>query len=248
MGNINLQLLRGGDKMEFYHGQESLTTIQWVLRAVVTFFFMLISAKIMGQRSISQLRLIDFVIALIIGNIIAHPLSDEHLGLKGSMITMSVLIFLYLSTIFFILKFQGFRTLLQGQAFPLIKDSQIIYKNLAKARISLDVLLSEIRKQKISDVQHVSLALWEPDGTISIFLKPQQQTVTKADMNIPANPFSFPRTVIKEGKLILHELNELGKDEEWLKSKLKSNYNAELPHILLATMDQKENLKIFLYS
>ncbi|WP_394235265.1 DUF421 domain-containing protein [Niallia oryzisoli] len=233
--------------MEFFHSQESLTTIQWVLRAVVTFFFMLISARIMGQRSISQLRLIDFVIALTIGNIMAHPLSDEHLGLKGSMITMTVLIILYLCTIFLILKFQGFRTLLHGQAFPLIKDSQIIYKNLSKARISLDVLLSEIRKQKVSDVKDVSLALWEPDGTISIFLKTQQQTVTKADMNIPAKPFSFPRTVIKEGKLIFHELNQLGKDEEWIKRKLKSNYNAELHQILLATMDQKETLTIFFY-
>ncbi|WP_338448939.1 DUF421 domain-containing protein [Niallia oryzisoli] len=234
--------------MEFFHGQESLTTLQWVLRAVVTYLFLLLSAKIMGQRSISQLRLIDFVMALIIGNIMAHPLSDEHLGLKGSMISMSALIILYLCTILLILKFQGIRNLLHGQAFPLIKDSQIIYKNLAKARISLDVLLSEIRKQKVSEVHHVSLALWEPDGTISIFLNPQQQTITKADMKIQTKPFSFPRTVIKEGKLNIYVLHEIGKDEEWLKERIKSSYNVELHHILLATIDQKNNLKVFLYS
>ena len=95
--------------MEFIHRQESLTTIQWILRAVVAFFFLLFSAKIMGQRSISQLRLLDFVIALIIGNIIAHLLSDEHLGLKGSMITMTVLILLYLIGIFLSLKWHKFR-------------------------------------------------------------------------------------------------------------------------------------------
>lgn len=50
----------------------------------------------MGQRSIAQLRLLDFTMAKTLGNIIAHPLSDEGLGLKGSMITMSVLIILYL--------------------------------------------------------------------------------------------------------------------------------------------------------
>ncbi|MFF6015923.1 hypothetical protein [Lysinibacillus fusiformis] len=31
----------------------------------------------MGQRSISQLRLLDFAMAITLGNIIAHPLSDE---------------------------------------------------------------------------------------------------------------------------------------------------------------------------
>lgn len=238
---------RDVDEMEFIHGQDSLTTIQWILRAVIAFFFLLISVKIMGQRSISQLRLLDFVVALIIGNIIAHPLSDEHLGLKGSMVTMSVLIFFYLMGVFLSLKWHKFRAVFEHHPYPLIKDSQILYKNLAKARISLDVLLSELRKQKVSDVQHVALALWEPDGNISIFLNPQQQAVTQADMQIPSKPFAFPRTVIKEGKLFLKELDELGKDEVWLKSKLKEKYNGELNNILLATIDQTDHLKIFLY-
>uniref|UniRef100_UPI0035B50BFD DUF421 domain-containing protein n=1 Tax=Peribacillus tepidiphilus TaxID=2652445 RepID=UPI0035B50BFD len=90
--------------MGFFNSQESLTVIQWILRAVVSFFFLLIAAKIMGQRSISQLRLLDFIMALMLGNIIAHPLSDEQLGLKGSMITMSVLVILYTLCVFLSLK------------------------------------------------------------------------------------------------------------------------------------------------
>lgn len=238
---------RDVDEMEFIHGQDSLTTIQWILRAVVAFLFLLFSAKIMGQRSISQLRLIDFVIALIIGNIMAHPLSDENLGLKGSMITMTVLVLLYLMGVFLSLKWHKFRNFVDHQPFPLIKDSQILYKNLAKARISLDLLLSELRKQKVSDVQHVALALWEPDGNISIFLHPQQQAITQADMQIPSKLFTFPRTVIKEGKLDFNELSELGKDEIWLKSKLTEEYEGELNNILMATVDQTEKLTIFLY-
>jgi uncharacterized membrane protein YcaP (DUF421 family) len=34
----------------------------------------------MGKRSISQLRRLDFTMALSLGNIIAHPLSDEQLA------------------------------------------------------------------------------------------------------------------------------------------------------------------------
>jgi len=74
--------------LDFFYSQESLTAIQWILRAVISFFFLLIVTKIMGQRSLSQLRLLDFIMALSIGNIIAHPLSDQHLGMKGSMITI----------------------------------------------------------------------------------------------------------------------------------------------------------------
>jgi len=59
--------------MDFFQSQETLTSIEWILRAVVAFIFLVIVAKVMGQRAISQLRLLDFVIALVIGNIIAHP-------------------------------------------------------------------------------------------------------------------------------------------------------------------------------
>ncbi|GMB08353.1 hypothetical protein B1no1_10630 [Thermolongibacillus altinsuensis] len=155
--------------MDFFHGQESLTAIQWILRAIVAFFFLLFAAKIMGQRSISQLRLLDFMMALLLGNIIAHPLSDEQLGLKGSMTTMAVLVSLYTVGVFLSLKWGKFRNWLEPSPFPIIKSGQIVYKNLAKARVSIDFLLSELRKEKIEDVQKIALALWEPDGTISFF-------------------------------------------------------------------------------
>jgi len=74
-------------------------------------------------------RLLDFTMALILGNILAHPLSDEKLGMKG----------------------------------------EILYKGLGKARITVNHLLSEARKEKIEEIHKIALALWEPDGTISFF-------------------------------------------------------------------------------
>ena len=137
--------------MDFFYSQESLTAIQWIIRAIVSFFFLLFVARIMGQRSISQLRILDFIMALSIGNIIAHPLSDEELGMKGSMITITVMVILYLIGVFSILKSTKLRNLINAPSFPLIENGKIIYKNLTKARISIDVLLSILRKEKIDE-------------------------------------------------------------------------------------------------
>lgn len=233
--------------MEFFNSQESLTTIQWVLRAVLAYFFMLIIAKTMGQRSMSQVRLLDFVIALIIGNIIAHPLSDEKLGMKGPMVTMGVLVILYATSIFISLKLNKLRKLIDPPPFPLIENGHVIYKNLSKAKISLDYLLSETRKDKIDDIQKVALAQWEPDGTISFFLEQKYQTVTKEDLQIKGSKFSLPRTVIKEGKIDINELKKMNKDDLWLRNKIKATYNVEISEILLATVDMNEQLNVFLY-
>ncbi|WP_028784940.1 DUF421 domain-containing protein [Thalassobacillus devorans] len=234
--------------MEFFSSQESLTAVQWMLRAIVGFIFFLILAKLMGQRSISQVGLLDFVIVLLIGNIIAHPLSDEGLGLKGSMVTMGVILILYLMGILLSLRSPKVRKLFIPAPIPLIENGEIKYKNLKKARISVDVLLSELRKEKTEDVQKVALALWEPGGTVSFFLRSQYQPLTPSTFGAPVKPFKLPKTVIKEKRIDYKELEQLGKDEGWLLNKLSLTYHhIKLTDILLGTIDKNENLNIFLY-
>ena len=232
--------------MDFFYGQESLTAIQWTLRAIVAFFFLFFMVKIMGLRSISQLRLLDFAMAILIGNIIAHPLSDERLGFKGSLVSMSVLVGLYLICLYLMGKFIPFREFVAPPPITLVKNGEINSKNLKKARISVDDVLSEMRKQSIVDVKKVALALWEPDGEISFFLSPEHQPVTKSDLNITSQPFSYPTTIIKEGKINYEVLSNSPYNEETLKNNIKTIYNVEINEILLATLDQNNQLQIFL--
>lgn len=232
--------------MDFFHGQETLTTLQWILRAIISFLFLIFITKIMGARSISQLRLIDFTIALILGNNLAQPLSDEKLGLSGSLITSTALTILYMGCVFLNLKWNTFRKWFEPAPYPIIQNGKIIYASLKKARITIEHLLSELRKAQIEDVQKVALAQWEPDGTISFFLSPQQQALTAEDVQLVKTPFSFQRTIVKEGVVDLYELHQFNKDMPWLNNKL-SIYNVDLQNILLATLDNFDELKIYLY-
>jgi uncharacterized membrane protein YcaP (DUF421 family) len=233
--------------MSFFQSQETLSVFEWILRAVTAFFFLVIVAKALGQRSISQLRLIDFVIALVIGNIIAHPLSDEKLGMEGSLITTIVLVALYVWTVFMMLKWPRFRRLLNNKPIILIQNGEILNKGLRKARISIDILLEELREGKVQDLRKVALAFWEADGKISFFLYPEYEPVTHESLKIAAGPFNFPRVVIKEGIIDYAELKQLNKEEDWVVSELKSQYQAEVKDILLATLDHNDNIKVFLY-
>jgi len=233
--------------MNFAQAQETLTMVEWILRAVVVFFFLLIVAKVLGQRAISQLRLLDFVIALVIGNIAAHPLSDQHLDLKGSVTTTIVLVLLYLCGIFLNLKFPWFRRLINHAPITILQDGEIIYKGLKKARISIDVLLEELREEKVEDLKKVALAIWEADGKISVFLDPKYEPITAADCNMATEQFELPRTIIKEGRINSDELKQIHKDVNWVHSSLERLYQTEVKNVLLATLDSKDNLKVFLY-
>ncbi|WHY66116.1 DUF421 domain-containing protein [Neobacillus sp. SuZ13] len=233
---------------DFFHSQESLSSLEWIVRAVIAFFFLLVVAKIMGQRAISQLRLLDFVIALVLGNIIAHPLSDEHLGMKGSMITTVVLVVLYSGGLILTLKSNRIEKFLDPAPYILIKNGKINYKGLKKARISINHLLAELRKEKVENVKKVALALWESDGKISIFLEPKYTALTPAISQMTVEPFDFPKTIIKEGKLDYTALKELNVMEDWLVQTLRNLHQVEIRNILLATIDSQKKLQVLLFN
>ena len=233
----------------FFQSQETLTVNEWVLRAIVAFIFLLIVARVIGQRAISQLRPLDFAIVLVVGNILPHPLSDEKLGLKGSIFTTIVLVVLYLTGIFIILKSSWIRKLITPPPITIVENGEIPPKGLKKARISIDILLEELREEKIEDVKKVALAIWETDGKFSVFfLDSKYEPLTPSTMHIVTEPFDFPKTIIKEGKLFYKELQQTQKDEDWVVTMLERLYQTEVKNVLLATLDRKDNLKVFLYS
>lgn len=232
--------------MNFFYGQESLTIIQWVLRAIIAYFILIIAVKLLGQRSISQLRLQDFVIAIILGNILAHPLSDEGLGMTGSIVTTFILVLLYTLSLLLTLKLKMFEKFFSPPPITLIKNGKIIYENLFRAKITLDFLLSELRLGEIDDIKKVALALWEPGGKISVFLESQYQTLTPNDMQVFTKPFSLPKVVIKEGEIDMNVLSDINRTQEWLIDILSSTYNTEVQNVLLATLDDNYSLQVFM--
>jgi uncharacterized membrane protein YcaP (DUF421 family) len=230
--------------MDFLGSQQSLTSVDWILRGIVSFIFLLIVAKMMGQRSISQLRFLDFIMALTLGNIIAHPLSDEQLGMKGSMITTVVLIVLYVAATWLSLKWPLFKRYLDPPAVTLVKDGKINYRNLGKAKISIDYLFSELRKANVEDIQKVALAAWEPGGMLSVFLHPKYQPVTPADLKLQTPPFRLIRPIIMDGKIDKTLITELGKNQQWLEINLAPTYN-NIRDVKLATVDAEGNVRVY---
>ena len=65
-------------------------------------------------------------------------------------------------------------------------------------------------------------------------------------MQLVKKPFSFPRIIIKEGKIDFNELHQSGKDNAWLENKF-SIFNVDAHDILLATLDNSDDMKIYLY-
>ncbi|MNO24344.1 hypothetical protein D3C76_141610 [compost metagenome] len=227
--------------MDFFKGQESLSAIEWILRSIVGFVFLIFAAKMMGQRSISQLRFLDFIIAMTLGNIIAHPLSDEQLGLKGSMITTVSLVILYIVAIWLSLKIPLLKRFFDPPAITLIQEGKLNYRNLSKAKLPIDFLYAELRKSSVEDISKVAFASWEPGGTLSVFVNTAYQPVTPADLKLSTQPFNLTKPIIVDGHIEHAQLLEIGKNREWLETVIQPHL---LKNVILATVDSKFTVQV----
>jgi uncharacterized membrane protein YcaP (DUF421 family) len=229
------------------HDEVTLPVSGWIIRAIIGFIYMIVISRCLGQRSISQLRLLDFVIVLMIGDIIANPLSDDHVEIQGALITIGITVGMYVIATIVTYKTPRFRKFVSPEAIPLVTKGQINFKNLKKARLTIDDLLSELRKNKIDDVSKVVLANWEPGGVLSVFQFPQYDPVTKEELNVPITAFIESRAVIKDGIIDNKALYFFDKNDTWLKQKLMENYSVSIEEVLLATLSEKGEVKIYLY-
>lgn len=161
------------------------------------------------------------------------------------MSTTFALVVMYILSLLLKLKFKRVKKFLSPAPIPIVKNGEIIYKNLVKAKIPLDFLLSKLRLQQIADIKKVAAAFWEPGGKISVFLVSSHQTLTPNDMKIVTLPFSLPTVVIKEGDIDLDALNRIDRTKDWLTDLLKNTYNAKAKDILLATVDDSYCLQVF---
>jgi uncharacterized membrane protein YcaP (DUF421 family) len=82
---------------------------------------------------------------------------------------------------------------------------------------------------------------------MSIFLDPQFDPITPSTYHLKTKPFDLPMILIKEGKINAQRLQQINKEEQWLLDRLKTLHQTQVSNVLLATIDRKDNLKVFFY-
>ncbi|WP_416827153.1 DUF421 domain-containing protein [Ectobacillus polymachus] len=229
--------------MHLFTQAEHLYVYEWIARAIIAYLFLLFVAKMMGQRSVAQLRFLDVILILLLEGNLSNPLTDERVDLTGAMVTTLVLILLHTASSIISLHVEWWRKFLEPSPLLLVHNGDVQWKNLKRARISIDFLLSELRLHNIEAIEKVAIALWEPGGKISSFLKTEYTPITKEDGHIPSTPLSMFQIVMKDGKTRKDALLSLGKSEEWLVDQIGKE---KIPIILLAMANSQGDLR-FIY-
>ena len=195
----------------------------------------------MGKRQIGELQPGELVITMVLSEIATMPLQDDKFPVLSGISLIFLFVSLELFSSFLAMKFRPYRTLIQGHSVLIIKDGQLLNKNLSMIRYSTDDLLEALRLKDVFDLSQVQYAYIETNGSVSVRLKKGDEPVTAKDLNVPCRENALPCLIISDGKVIKRDFSLCGMTAEKLDKILKKN-NLSVSEVFLMTADNQGNI------
>ncbi len=145
-----------------------------VIRALVTYAFLLLIFRVAGKRSLAEMSSFELVILLIISETTQQAMIDDDHSMTNA--ALAILTLVGTGIVMTVLKerFPMFQRAVAGGPLLLIQDGEIMHERLKHSRIGIDEIMAAARSnhglERIADIKH---ALLEAGGGISIIPKQQ---------------------------------------------------------------------------
>ncbi|SOC23177.1 uncharacterized membrane protein YcaP [Ureibacillus xyleni] len=229
---------------------EDFTNIHFtemIIRTTIAFTAILILARIIGKKQVSQFTFFHYATGITFGSIAAEISSKADGAYWDGVTGLVWWSFLTLLVSFITLRSKKLRVLLDDKPMILIKNGVIMDNALKKSRLHVDELGMLLREQNIFSLDEVHYAIFETNGQLSVLKKPAHNSATrqdvKADVSIP--PY-VPTEIISNGKIISENLNEIGLTEEWVMNKLRKKKVQNLEDVYYAQVLENGSIYISL--
>lgn len=208
------------------------------LRTLTVYTVLVTVIRVMGKRQIGELQLSEFVTTLLLSELAAQPIIDSNVPLLYSLIPAIVLLSVEIILSFVITKVQPLKKVFNGKPSMIIENGRLDQKELAKLRLSVEELMSELRQKGIFDMGDVECAILEPNGKLSVYPIAAKRPANIEESKIAPKDSGISLSVIVDGYLNSENLKKLGKNEAWLKKLLRDGGHGDLREIFLLTLNK----------
>lgn len=218
-----------------------------LFRALFSFVMILIMARIMGKKQISQLTFFDYIVGITIGNIAASLAINQQTRILNGIIGLLVWGLLPILLGFLSIRWNGFRLLVEGRPTVLVENGKVLERNLHKTKMTADDLMVNLREKNAFKLADVELALLETNGKVSVMKKSDKQPLTPQSMGMTVEAEHRPAIVVIDGHVLHKSLSDQGYSKEWLLGELMKQGANDFSDVFLAQVDSKGNLYVDLY-
>lgn len=217
---------------------------QLTIELILGFFSLLLITRFLGKTQITQLTAFDFISALIMGELLGNAIYDDDTGVVKVLFAVTVWGLLIFAVQIVGQKSITLRNILEGKPSLVIQKGVIDRQALKKNRMNINELQTLLREKDVFSLREVEYAVLEQNGSLTVLRKPEFDTPTLKDLNIPITSKSLPMILVSDGIILNPELLKIGKNESWLKTELKQQGYVNTDNILIAEWREEDGLYV----
>lgn len=212
-------------------------------RAIALYLVLMLTMRGMGKRQLGQFQPYEFVMAMLIANLVSTPMSDVSTPLLHGVLPVGALFIVHAVITALSLRSDRMRALISGKPSLIISRGVIQQQELSRLCLTLSDLLEALRSAGFSDPTEVGTAVMEANGTITAFPLAARRPPTTEEMNITPGYEGLPMVLIMDGRVQVHNLTTARLTEEWLHRTLSARRLTE-KQVFLASLDTQGRLTI----
>ncbi len=142
-----------------------------VIRATCMFAVLFLLLRLLGKRELGQMTPFELVTLVVLGDLIQQGVTQTDFSLTGATLAIATFAFWGVALSWVSYLFPRAERALEGEALVLVRNGELIEKNMRRDRITRREVESEMRLAGILSMQDVAWALIEPNGKMSFIRK-----------------------------------------------------------------------------
>ncbi|WP_159882835.1 DUF421 domain-containing protein [Paenibacillus puerhi] len=197
-----------------------MSFVHITLKLVIGFVGLWVITRLLGKKEISQLTPFDFVSALMLSELVGNTIYDDEAGYGKLVYALAFWMLLSYAMDRVVYRSRKLRKPLEGEPSLLIVNGVVNQRELDRNNVDMEQLCMMLRQRNVFSLNKVAFAVLETNGSLSILLKSEYETVNRGDLNLPEQVQRPAEVMIKDGQIQGDGLKEIGKDESWLRKEM----------------------------
>lgn len=145
-----------------------ISLIETLLRGSAMYLALFILLRIILKRQSGTLGITDLLLITLLADASQNGMAGDYKSLPNGIALVATIIFWDFALDWLSYKFPRFQRLVEPPPLLLVKNGQLLRKNMKKELVTDEDLMTQLREQGVSDISKVKEAYMESDGHISV--------------------------------------------------------------------------------
>ncbi|MDQ4045524.1 MAG: DUF421 domain-containing protein [Chloroflexota bacterium] len=141
-----------------------------VIRGSVMYLALYFLLRLVLKRQTGGLAISDLLVIVLIADAAQNGMADNYRSIPGGIVLVGTILFWSYSLDWLGYRFPRLEPLVYPGPLQIIKNGQMIHRNMRRESITEEELMSQLRLQGVKDISVVKEAYLEGDGRVSVIV------------------------------------------------------------------------------